>query len=75
MSTEDNISYENNFRLKEMLGEQDLTVRELSRRIDYRFETVRQLVNGTIRRIPVDLLHKVCRELNCTPNDIINFNS
>lgn len=56
--------------LAEMLAKQGVSIREFARRIDYRFDTVRQLHNGTIKRIPTDLIARACRELNCGVGDL-----
>lgn len=59
--------------LKDLLHNRRLTIREFSRMIDYRFETVRQLYNNEILRVPVELIERVCVELNCTPNDLFTI--
>jgi DNA-binding Xre family transcriptional regulator len=59
--------------LKELLYARRLSIREFARMIDFRFETVRQLYNNEIYRIPIELIEKVCIELNCTPNDLFTI--
>lgn len=59
--------------LKGLLEARRLTIREFARMIDYRFETVRQLYNNDLTRIPVELIERVCTELKCTPNDLFTI--
>ena len=59
--------------LKKILDSRDLTIRQVSRDIDYRFDSVRQLYNDEIERYPRDLLSKLCTYLNVTPNDLLKL--
>lgn len=59
--------------LKEMLEARRMSIREFSRKIDFRFESVRQLCNNELTRLPVELIERVCKELNCTPNDLFTI--
>lgn len=59
--------------LKALLDARRMTIREFSRRINYRFETVRQLANNDLLRVPVELIERVCLELNITPNDLFTI--
>ncbi len=59
--------------LKELLYVRRMTIREFSRRVDFRFETVRQLYNNEILRIPTELIEKTCVELNCTPGELFSI--
>lgn len=56
--------------LKAMLEQRKISMRELSRRIDYRFETIRQLCNNNIKQLPVELIERICEELNCDVSDL-----
>lgn len=56
--------------LSDLLYARRLTIREFARMIDYRFETVRQLYNNEISRVPLELVERVCLELRCTPGDL-----
>lgn len=58
--------------LKELLADYSMSIRELSIRIDYRFESVRKLYNGTAKQINVDLIAKVCEELDCEVGDLFS---
>lgn len=59
--------------LKAILNVRKISIREFSKRINYRFETVRKFHNGELERIPVELLKRACRELNCDISDLITF--
>jgi len=61
------------FKLKELLEDHNMSINELARRIEHRPSTVADLAAGRIKRIPVDLLEKVCEELECGVSDIIDF--
>lgn len=61
--------------LKQLLDSRRMSIREFSRRIDFRFESVRQLCNNELTRIPVELIERVCEELNCTPNDLFTLSN
>lgn len=56
--------------LKALLDGQKLSINEFAKRIDYRYESVRQLYAGTTSRIPVDLIERICAELNCDISDL-----
>lgn len=59
--------------LKSILTLKGITIREFSRRIDYRFETVRQLANNELARLPVELIERTCIELNVTLNELFTI--
>lgn len=59
--------------LKEMLDSRRIPIRVFAKQIDYRFESVRQLYHGTTKRIPVDLIERACRELNCGISDLLTL--
>lgn len=60
--------------LKEMLDQRRLSMREFANRIDYRFESVRQLCRNELLRIPVELIERTCTELDCTISDLFTVN-
>lgn len=59
--------------LKQMLDSRRLSIREFSKRIEYRPETVRLLYNNELVRIPAELIVRICKEFNCTPNDLFTI--
>jgi DNA-binding Xre family transcriptional regulator len=56
--------------LKDLLHSRRISIREFSRMIDYRFDAVRLLHNNELKRIPAELIERVCIELNVTPGDL-----
>ena len=61
--------------LKPMLDERGVTIRKFAVRIDYRFESVRQLCNVELdgKRLPVALIEATCQELECDICDLLAF--
>ncbi|MFC0188501.1 helix-turn-helix domain-containing protein [Fictibacillus aquaticus] len=60
-------------QLKEILDKRGLSIRQVARDIDYRFESVRQLYNDENKAYPRDLLHRLCVYLNVTPGDLLQI--
>lgn len=46
---------------------------ELAQKIDVTYPTITAIYNSTSTSIRFDTLEKICRELDCTPNDILIF--
>ena len=57
--------------LKSILDERGLSIRQVAREIDYRFDSVRQLYNDESERYPRELLTKLCIYLNLNVGDIL----
>lgn len=57
--------------LKQIMDARGLTIRQVSRDIDHRFGSVRQMYNDEMERFPRDLLAKLCTYLGVTPNDLL----
>lgn len=57
--------------LQAILDERGISVLKLSKEIDYRYESVRQLYNDENKVYPRELLSKICTYLNVTPGEII----
>lgn len=62
-----------NSGLERILDERGLSIREVARAIDYRFDSVRLLHNNKMERFPRDLILKLCDYLDVTPNDILEY--
>jgi DNA-binding Xre family transcriptional regulator len=58
--------------LKPMLDARRMSIRQFAKRIDYRFEAVRQLYNNDLLRIPAELIDKTCLELNIQPGELFS---
>lgn len=48
---------------------------ELAKRIDVSYPTIENIYKGTSTSIRFTTLEALCKELNCTPNDILIFDN
>ena len=61
------------FKTKVVLADRQMTQRQLWEAAGIRPPTVSAMCTGTVRQIPVDVLDKMCRVLNCQPGDLLEF--
>lgn len=59
--------------LKQILDDRGISIRHLAQAIDYRFESVRNLYNDDIERLPKDLLYRVCTYLEIEIGDLLKI--
>ena len=57
--------------LKAILEQRNISLKELSRRIDYNFEAVRRIANNKATSFSRVALAKICTELEITPNELL----
>lgn len=57
--------------IKDKLNEKNMTRYELAKRIGVTYPTITAIYNGENTAIKLDILEAICRELECTPDDII----
>ncbi|WP_028559792.1 helix-turn-helix domain-containing protein [Paenibacillus pinihumi] len=57
--------------LRQLAESRGVSVREIARAIDYRFESVRKMYNNEMERYPRDLLEKLCGYFNVTPAELL----
>ncbi|NGQ95480.1 helix-turn-helix transcriptional regulator [Brevibacillus sp. SYP-B805] len=57
--------------LKTLADARGVSIREIARDIDYRFESVRQLYNDEMERYPRDLLAKLCAYFGVTVAELL----
>jgi DNA-binding Xre family transcriptional regulator len=57
--------------LKQILDERELSIRQVARDIEYRFDSVRQLYNNDNKAYPKELLTKLCTYLDVTPGELL----
>ena len=57
--------------LKALVDERGLNPLQLSKRINYRYESVRVMYNDTAKHYPKDLLLLLCKELEVTPGELL----
>ena len=61
------------FKVKVMLAIREMTQKELAERTGIRPPTISAMCTGTVKRIPVEGLDKICQVLDCQPGDILEF--
>ena len=61
------------FKTKVVLADRSMTQRELWEQAGVRPPTISALCTGSAKQIPVDVLDRVCRVLNCQPGDLLEF--
>ncbi|WP_338532586.1 helix-turn-helix transcriptional regulator [Paenibacillus peoriae] len=59
--------------LKTIADSRGLTVRQIARDIDYRFESVRTMYNDEMERYPRDLLAKLCSYLGVGIDELLTL--
>jgi DNA-binding Xre family transcriptional regulator len=50
-----------------------ISVRQLAKNIDYRFESVRRMYNDETKQFPRDLLTKLCDYFGCSISDLLIY--
>jgi putative transcriptional regulator len=61
------------YKLKVELAKNEMTQLELHNLTGIRTETISNIATGKIKRIPVEVLEKLCKTLNCGINDLIEY--
>lgn len=56
--------------IQKRLNELGMTRYELAKRIGITYPTVDNIYKGNSTSIKLEILESICKELNCTPNDI-----
>lgn len=57
--------------IQDKLKEKNMTRYELAKRIGVTYPTIDNIYKSTSTSIKFEILEAICRELDCTPNDII----
>jgi len=57
--------------IDDILKKQDKTRYWLSKKINFTYPNLVRLCNNETESIRFDVLEKICKALNCTPNDIL----
>lgn len=60
-------------RLKEILEQQNKSVYWLKHETEISHATIYKMVNNETTMISFENLEKICKALNCTPNDIFIY--
>ena len=61
------------FTLKVILAKRDMTQKELAARTKIRPSTISAMALGTIGRVPVDVIDRICTVLDCQPADLMEY--
>ena len=61
------------FNLKKLLFDRDMNMADLHRKSGVRYNTINAYFHGYIKRINVVDLIKLCKTLDCTLSDIIEY--
>lgn len=61
--------------IQPLMEKQGITRYELAKRINVTYPTITSIYNGESTSIKLDILEAICNQLNCTPNDILFFES
>ena len=57
--------------IKNQLAKKGITRYELAKRIGVTYPTITVIYNGDSTSIKLEILESLCKELDCTPNDIL----
>lgn len=60
-------------KLKNIMDTKKITRNQLSRLTNTRFEVINKWYNGSIERIDCDVLARICFSLDCSVEDIIEY--
>lgn len=61
-------------RLKHILQEKGITVKELSKSTGISVKTLNKYIDNNIKQITFKTLNLLCEQLDCTTSDIISIN-
>lgn len=62
-----------NIRVAELMGRHRLTKKALAEITGIRPNTVSALWNGTVKRLEIEHLDKLCAALDCQPGDLFEY--
>ena len=60
-------------KLKVMLAMREMTQAELAKRTGIRPPTVSAIATNNAKHIPIEVLDKICKELNCNVGDLFEY--
>jgi len=61
------------FRLDRMMADRKMPLNELARRIDITDANLSILKTGKAKAVRISTLEAICRELNCQPGDLLEY--
>ena len=60
-------------KLKIMLAMREMTQTELAQRTSIRPPTISAIANNSAKHIPIDVLDKICKVLECNVGDLFEY--
>lgn len=61
------------FKVKVVLAVRGMTQKELAEKTGIRPPTISAICLGTAKHLPVDVLDRICRVLECQPADLMEY--
>lgn len=61
------------FNLDNILNDNNISYYELAKRTGMTYSAIYKICKGTTSRVSLDTIEAICIALNCTPNDILIF--
>lgn len=61
------------FKLKVVLALNDINQRQLAEATGIRPSTLSAMNKGTLKELPLEVLNKMCKELNCGVGDLLEY--
>lgn len=60
-------------QLKEIMGKKNITRNHLAKALNTRFEVINKWYNNDVEKMDLDILARLCYVLECSPADIIKY--
>lgn len=61
--------------LKEIMDNRNISRNSLARAVNTRFEVINKWYHGHVEKIDTDVLARICFVLDCTPGELIVYNT
>ena len=61
------------FKVKVLLAINEMTQKQLAEITGIRPPTVSAICTGSIKELPVNVINKLCKTLNCQPGDLMQY--
>lgn len=61
------------FHLKKLLALREMTQKDLAVITGIRPPTISAICNNSIKQVPVGVIEKICKALECQPGDIMEY--
>lgn len=60
-------------KLSEIAGRKRIKISEIARMTGIGYSVIQRIYNNQVERIEFEVLDKLCKYLECTPNDILEY--